>query len=444
MVAKIMGANYDDLAKLMGADLIVLGDAVLGDVKTPKTFYAGSTTLLTGIGSLKQFFADDVIALGGDPRDCIDIKVLFDEGYLTTDQIGAYVGAVGTADFWLNQFVWWDDDFLQSVMYAIPFASKLVDILTDGAGDLTVAGDTDIAGVNRYETLTVNGGITLTLTDQPSALIVDTIANSGNIVKKLSGGASGTRGAAGTGEGGQGAGGFVVFADVLGSSGIISADGEAGENGTTTVGDGNGGDGGAGEFHRIGADVPGTGGNGAYNSILPAGDINGAGGGAWSIREGGDGGGSVLTTPVSYAALAVKVRQYAIDWVIVNVFGKAPTITVSIDVYGSGGGGGMAANTNGACGGGGGGGGEVLALCLTFNNTGTIRANAGVGGNGGTEDTRDNEGGGGGGGLVYILYVALTNAGTLQANGAAAGAGDSFDTPATAGGNGVATSQDVS
>jgi len=51
MVAKIMGANYDDLAKLMGADLIVLGTAVVGEVKTGSTFYAGSTTLLTGSGT---------------------------------------------------------------------------------------------------------------------------------------------------------------------------------------------------------------------------------------------------------------------------------------------------------------------------------------------------------------------------------------------------------
>jgi len=51
MSGKIMGANYDDLAKLMGADLIVLGDAVVGEVKTGSKFYAGSTTLLTGSGT---------------------------------------------------------------------------------------------------------------------------------------------------------------------------------------------------------------------------------------------------------------------------------------------------------------------------------------------------------------------------------------------------------
>ena len=51
MSAKIMGTDYDDLAKLMGADLIVQGTAIVGEVKTGDTFYAGSTTLLTGSGT---------------------------------------------------------------------------------------------------------------------------------------------------------------------------------------------------------------------------------------------------------------------------------------------------------------------------------------------------------------------------------------------------------
>ncbi len=341
-------------------------------------------------------------------------------------------------------------DRTQTVIYTMEMVAKLVDILTYGAGDLTVAGATTINGVNRYETLTVNGGITLTLGTRPSALIVGTIANSGNIVKTKDGGAAGTRAQPGAGEGGQGAGGFMIFADVLGSSGIISADGEAGENGTTVDANGSGGNGGAGAFHRVAANVPGTGGNGAYQSTAPAlrgdGGVDGGGGGAHVIapQAGGDGGGSVLTTRASYAVLATEIRQAAIDWVIVNVFGKVPGATVSIpDFYGSGGGGGAARDSQGAEGGGGGGGGEVLALCFTLNNTGTVRANAGVGGDGGTEGIQDNEGGGGGGGLVYVLYVALTAAGTFQALGAAAGAGDSADTAGQAGGNGVATSQAV-
>lgn len=51
MSIKIMGADYDDIAKLMGADLIVAGTAVAGEVKTGETFYAGSTVLITGNGT---------------------------------------------------------------------------------------------------------------------------------------------------------------------------------------------------------------------------------------------------------------------------------------------------------------------------------------------------------------------------------------------------------
>lgn len=337
-------------------------------------------------------------------------------------------------------------DKTQSIMYLITLATKLVDILTSGAGDLTVAADQEIAGVQRYGTVTVNVGKTLTLTGQPSALIAKTIANSGNIVKQVSGGAAGLKGKPNAGDGGQGAGGFVIFADVLGSSGIISADGEVGENaGVDTGGDTGGNVGGDGAFHSVAAEVPGTGGDGAgYGATIPVGGVNGGGGGS-PIVGGGDGGGSTLTTSVSYAALADKVKKYVVDWVIENVFIKAPTVTMDIDIYGSGGGGGGDSGSHAStAGGGGSGGGEVLALCLTLNNTGTIRANGGVGGDSvAGVGLYDNEGGGGGGGLVYALYVSLTAAGTLQANGAAAGTGDSNDTPATAGGNGVATSQAV-
>jgi hypothetical protein len=114
--------------------------------------------------------------------------------------------------------------------------------------------------------------------------------------------------------------------------------------------------------------------------------------------------------------LATRIRQSVIDWVIVNVFAKSPTSTQAIpNVYGSGGGGGGVYDARCAGGGGGGGGGEVLALCLSLNNTGTIRANAGNGGDGGTEGDYDACGGGGGGGIVYALYKTLVNAGTLSA-----------------------------
>jgi hypothetical protein len=65
-------------------------------------------------------------------------------------------------------------DRTQEILYNIPFGTKLVDILTYGAGNLTVSSNTTISGVNRYNTLTVNSGITLTINGQPGALIVKT------------------------------------------------------------------------------------------------------------------------------------------------------------------------------------------------------------------------------------------------------------------------------
>jgi len=342
-------------------------------------------------------------------------------------------------------------DKTQAILYSLPFNSKLIDILTYGAGDLTISSDTSISGVNRYGGLSIASGVTLTVTGQPGALITKEIINNGNIVKSPTGGAGGAAGAAGAGAGGQGGGGLVIFADGLVNPGVISADGEAGENGSTVAASGDGSDGGAGVFYRVGMDEPGLGGTGAYFSsdesevpgIKGDGGRNGGGGGQRLYRA-GDGDGSTYTSFSTHRDLVDEIRKATIDWVIVNVFEKSPTSTVSIpNAYGSGGGGGAAYDGGGACGGGGGGGGEILALCLSLNNTGTIRANGGDGGDGGTEDTDDNEGGGGGGGVIYILYKILVSAGTIQANGGAAGTGDSRDTAATAGSAGLARIQAV-
>jgi len=339
-------------------------------------------------------------------------------------------------------------DRLQQILYEAAFNSELVEALTKGAGDLTVSSDTSISGVNRYSTLTVESGVTLTVNGQPGALIVKTLNNNGTIAKSPTGGSPGTAGEGG-GRGGQGGGGIVIFASSLNSSGVIHADGEDGQPGSTTTTGRWGSKGGAGAFFRVGTDAPGTGGDGAYDSTIPeskgAGGVNGGGGGGFSdTRYGGDGDGSTLTDFSSYSDLADEIRKAVIDWVIVNIFGKSPTSTVSIpNVYGSGGGGGAVASGTGCCGGGGGGGGEILALCVELDNTGTIRANGGVGGDGGTEGAKDNEGGGGGGGIVYVLYKTLVSTGTLQADGGAAGTGDSNDTAAVAGAAGMAKAEAV-
>lgn len=51
MGVKIDGINLDDLAKIDGKDIITAGDALVGEVRTGKTFYAGSSALLTGSGT---------------------------------------------------------------------------------------------------------------------------------------------------------------------------------------------------------------------------------------------------------------------------------------------------------------------------------------------------------------------------------------------------------
>jgi hypothetical protein len=337
-------------------------------------------------------------------------------------------------------------DKTQSILYNMTFVTKLVDILTYGAGDLTVSANTSISGVNRYGTLTVNSGVTLTITGQPSALIVKTLNNSGTIAKSATGGAGGTAGVSGAGPGGAGGGGLVIFADSFGNSGVISADGAAGAAGATVAASAAGGAGGSGVFFTVGADAAGSGGNGGNYSgtSYNPGGVNGAGGGGVgsSTYKGGAGDGSSYTGFADYASLATRIRQSVIDWVIVNVFVKSPTSTQAIpNAYGSGGGGGGALDTSCAGGGGGGGGGEVLALCVSLNNTGTVRANAGNGGNGGTEGSYDACGGGGGGGIVYALYKTLVASGTLSAAYGTHGA--TADYHGTNGTAGTATAQAV-
>jgi len=337
-------------------------------------------------------------------------------------------------------------DDAQEILYSMAFESRLVDILTGTAGDLTVSSSTSISGVNRYGTLIVQSGITLTINGQPGGIICKTLSNSGTIAKSATGGAGGAPGRAGAGAGGDGGGGLITFADSLANGGVISADGANGGDGSTVTATGTPGDGGAGAFYRVGSDAAGSGGYGGAASTgnRGPGGVNGGGGGGGHLDggEGGAGDGSSYTTFNTYADLAEEVRKAAIDWVIVNVFGRSPSSTEAFpNAYGSGGGAGLGHDTYGADGGGGGGGGEIISLCLSLNNTGTMRANGGNGGNGGTEGSYDSCGGGGGGGIVYALYKTLVSAGTLSAAGGVHG--PTADYHGTDGTAGTATAQAV-
>jgi hypothetical protein len=320
-------------------------------------------------------------------------------------------------------------DKTQSILYSMTFSTRLVDIITYDAGDLTVLSDMSINGVNRYRTLTVNSNVTLTITGQPGVLIVNTLNNEGTIAKSATGGAGGAPGASGAGHGGDGGGGLVIFAASFQNSGIISADGANGQPGTSVSASGIGVGGESGIFIRVETDGAGTGGYGGnyYRVDYNPGGVNGGGGGGTASYPGGAGDGSSYITFNDYASMAEEIKYSVIDWFIVNVIGKTPTTTKSIiNVYGSGGGGGGASDRYNAGGGGGGGGGEILVLCVSLNNTGTICANGGNGGDGGDEGVDDACGGGGGGGIIYVLYNNLINIGTLSVAGGVHGATADF------------------
>jgi hypothetical protein len=362
-------------------------------------------------------------------------EALYNKGKLTVGDVAGFVNDVMNVDeaveimskFFSASFIYsvlsnasLTADKVQSILYLFPFSSKLVDIITYGASDLTVTANTTITGVNRYRTLTVSG-VTLSCDGQPSVIIAKTIFNNGSIAKTATGGAGGTPGATGAGAGGAGGGGLIIFCDSLIAfpASVLSADGVSGASGSTVSASGKGGGGGAGAFIRMGDPVASGGGGGTTN-----GGANGGGGGYTGnvSYTGGSGGGSSVT---DVADLFDEVKKAVVDWFIVNVLGKTPTSTKAIpNVYGSGGGGGGAWDAYGAGGGGGGGGGEIIILCRILNNNGTIRANGGNGGNGGSEGSNDSGGGGGGGGFIYIFYKIILVTGTIQVNGGSGGTGD--------------------
>jgi hypothetical protein len=326
-------------------------------------------------------------------------------------------------------------DRTQTLLYGMPFSTKLVDILTCGASDLHVTTAATIKGVNRYGSLLLDSGVTATVDGQPGVIIAKTIENHGSISKTATGGAGGAAAVTGAGAGGAGGGGLIIFADSLYTDWIIEANGASGSIAGTVAASGNGGDGGTGSFLLVGADSPGTGGAGGGSAGGGLGRLNGGGGGNDYSYTAGGGGDSTRTALSDYPSLAELIKRAAIDWVIGNVYGKTPTSTTSFpSVCGSGGGGGCAWDAFAAGGGGGGGGGEIIILCVTLNNIGTIRANGGGGGDGGTEGLYDSSGGGGGGGVVYLLYKSLQNVGTLSAaGGAASSVGDYLGKAGTAG-----------
>jgi hypothetical protein len=334
----------------------------------------------------------------------------------------------------------------QSILYAMSNYAKQIDIITYGASDETISSNSSYSSTVRRNNLTINSGVTLSLSAQPNVIIANTLTNNGTMDKTLTGGAGGARGGGYGGLGGTGGGGVIIIVKNFVNSGTIQANGGVGGNASGGTTSGSGGAGGAGSINRIGTNALGSGGSGgAYNGA--GGGPNGSPGTTYGY--GGGSGGSVNYTTFNTAGdLYHTLRKAAIDWWLQNVASKIPsTITSFPNIYGSGGGGGgnyynPSIGSFYAGGGGGGSGGQIIVLANSLNNIETIKANGGNGGNG---YDRGGGGGGGGGGIVYALYrTTLQSAGTLQAAGGSGGSGGNGGDAGSAGGTGVATTYSVS
>ena len=336
-------------------------------------------------------------------------------------------------------------DRTQAILYKMAekkYLSKLVDIMTEGAGDVTLATNTTYTGVNRFRTLDLNGYVYVA-DGQPHVIIAYEIRDSvgsGAITKTATGGGGGAGGYAYGGWGGRGGGGLIVFAHAVNVP-TIRANGANGGNGETgsfrQINPGN--NGGAGYFIVVGTDEPGTGGNGG-GGYAGGGGGGPNGSGATTTdptygydNSGGNGGTITKTTYSTMWELALDVIKSIIDWFIQNVLGKTPSNVKSLpNIRGAGGGGGGTDGYYGA-GGGGGSGGQIVIIAITVS-VSTIEARGGNGGNG-----ADNTGGGGGGGggIVYVAYISSGSVTSCDVSGGAGGTSAGTGASGTAGTDGV-------
>jgi len=394
-----------------------------------------STSTVAGILNSSNLSVDKIATIMNQTTLTVDrAAAVFDDSNLSASRV---VSILTNPNLSANE--------AQSILYAMTNYAKQIDIITYGASDETISSNSSYSSTVRRNNLTINSGITLSLSAQPNIIIANTLTNYGTMDKTQTGGAGGARGGGYGGLGGTGGGGAIIIVKNFVSSGTIQANGGAGGNASQGTTGGSGGTGGAGNINRIGTNTLGSGGSGgAYNS--GGGGPNGSPG--TTNQYGGGYGGSVTYTTINTAGdLYHQLRKATIDWWLQNVALKTPsTITSFPNIYGSGGGGGGNYYAPGqytdyyySGGGGGGSGGQIIVLADSLNNTGTIKANAG---NGGSGYDRGGGGGGGGGGIVYALYrTTLVSAGTLQAAGGSGGGGYNNG---SAGGTGVATTASVS
>lgn len=293
-------------------------------------------------------------------------------------------------------------DKAQSILYTMTDYVKQIDIITDGASDKTVSADETLSsGVNRYGTLTVNTGYTLSLDAKPGVIIAREITNNGTVAPTWV-----YPGGGGCEQGGDGKGGCIFITKTL-DIGTVTSNGGNGSGFSDCYGDSSPGTDGV--FWIDDADSVSLGGDGEGS----VGNKNGGGGGdTGSLNDGySDGGSASITTYLTVTDIINDLIKAACDWWLVNVAGKTPTSKIDLpDIGGSGGGGGYAyggsADTAGS---GGGGAGSVITVSTDLT-AGTANINGGNAPTGGT-----NDGGGGGGGVAYITYKSSIS-GTMTFN----------------------------
>jgi len=353
-----------------------------------------------------------------------------------------------------------DADRSQMLMYGITNFAKIIDIVTTGADDTRFAADGSITGVNRYGLLTIDPDVVLTASGQPNVIIASTLNNDGTIDKSKSGTAGGT--SDDQGDGGDGGGGLVIIAKNFNNSSVIQANGENGENGGHWSSNGgtnytsNGQSAGDSTIYRINTDTVGDGGNSGYYccDIMGLGKFGGGGGHGSGSSQGGDGGDVIYVTYNNATELYTEQRKAVIDWWLINIAVKSPTVSESlVNASGAGGGGGgnKYRGYTGDNGGGGGSGGHILVIADVYNNDGTMHVNAGNGGDGGVYKypdytmNSDYGGGGAGGGIIYGLYrTTLTSEGALTALGGIKGVTRDDNYIAEDGTDGTTATYDVS
>ncbi len=309
-------------------------------------------------------------------------------------------------------------DKAQSILRSMTDYSHIIDIITSGASDTTIASPASLGSTTRYNTLTNNSTLTLNAS-QTNVLIANTFTNSGTVTK--------------TDTSTNAGGGTIIIAKNFVNSNSITANG----GGTSSTGS-------AGSVFRIGTDAVGRGGDGGngWASVTGVGNHNGGGGGGGYTASASPGGTTNYITNNTSADAYFLLRNATIDWYLENVTSKTPTSSQSFpSIYGSAGGNRGYYNNLYYGGYGGSGGGSVIVLADIFDNTGgTITTNGSNGSSSGA--SLDGGGGGGGGGLIYGIYrTTLTAVGTLTSAGGAGGGGTR---PGDAGATGITKTYSVS